>query len=102
MVNIQSLVGAGKNKGSYVEVSNLWTSSRQIIFQRAQERIKRKASHRRLLKQCNGNASFNQAFLFLAQPGVQACEVSVKQRNAQCNEYGKLTIGLEQQKQWRT
>ena len=102
MVNIQSLVGAGKNKGSYVEVSNFMDLKGHKIHVSAGNKkgSNGKASITETIKtDGNGNASFNQAFLFLAQPGVQACEVSVKQKGMLgASEYGKLTIGLEQQK----
>ena len=102
MVNIQSLTGAGKNKGSFIEVSNFMDLKGHAIRVSAGNKkgSNGKASITETIKtDGNGNASFNQAFLFLAQPGVQACEVSVKQKGMLgASEYGKLTIGLEQQR----
>ena len=102
MVNIQSLTGAGKKKGTYVEVSNFMDLKGHSIRVAAGNKkgSNGKASTTETIKtDGDGNVSFNQAFLFLAQPGAQACEVSVKQKGMLgASEYGKLTIGLEQQK----
>lgn len=102
MVNVQSVQNIGKNKNAFVEVDSFMDLKGHKI--RVSGGNKKGSEGKESVTETvktngDGNATFNQAFLFLAEPGVQACELTIKTKGMVTNStFGKLTLGLEQQK----
>eukprot|EP00943_MAST-04B_sp_MAST-4B-sp1_P009968 g9968.t1 len=101
-INVQSIQNVGKGKNTFVEVSSFMDlkGHKVNVSGGNKKGSSGKASITETIKTDDyGNVSFNQAFLFLAEPGVQACELFIKQKGMlSTSNFGKLTIGLEEQK----